>query len=288
MAVYRRRQNHSIYVINKTKFLLFLVIILLLLTVSVLIYLNLAMSARQYTVDQFSADQLRVYFEVQGDTGVPWYYLAAVDKAENISPEEAGKERSSSIALHLTGIEEMDELPALLASYKDDRSFFRKVKRQAGHFGEMNEIFNNKVFPVLAGSEYTYENGYGDPRSFGGERTHEGIDIMAETGVPVLSASGGVIEKSGWNELGGWRLGIRGEDNIYYYYAHLSSYEGRQEEGDRVKKGQLIGYVGDSGYGPEGTTGEFAPHLHFGMYYGKRNLKAFNPYPFLKAWEKNR
>ena len=134
--------------------------------------------------------------------------------------------------------------------------------------------------------EYTYEDGYGDARSYGGERNHEGIDLMAEQGVPILSVCDGVIEKVGWNELGGYRIGIRGQDNIYYYYAHMSYYEGKPEKGDKVKKGQLIGYVGDTGYGPEGTTGEFLPHLHFGMYYGKGGkLSAFNPYPFLKAWE---
>jgi murein DD-endopeptidase MepM/ murein hydrolase activator NlpD len=289
MAVYRRRKNHRIYVINKWRFLTFLTIIFLTLAVSVLLYLNLAMSARQYRVDQFSAEQLHTYFDVELDTGVPWFYLAAVDKAENIPLEEVNKERSASIALHMTGIGSMDELPGLLKSYKNDKSFFRKVTRQAGRFIEMNKIFSNKAFPILSGSEYVYENGYGAPRSFGGERNHEGIDIMAEIGVPVLSVCDGVIERKGWLELGGNRLGIRGDDNIYYYYAHLSRYEGNLKEGDKVKRGQLIGYVGDTGYGPEGTTGEFAPHLHFGMYYGKdEKLKAFNPYPFLKAWERKR
>lgn len=288
MAIYeRRRRSPHIYVINKRRFIPFLIILFLLFTVSVLLYLNLAMAARQYTVSQFDSDQLLTYFNIEGDTGVPWYFLAAVDKAENIPPEEASKERSATIALHLKGIESIDELPIFLSSYKDDKSFFRKVKTEALHFEKMNEIFHNKAFPIMPDSEYTYENGYGDPRSYGGERTHEGIDIMAEKGVPVLSVSKGVIEQVGWNELGGYRIGIRGEDNIYYYYAHFSDYEGTPKKGDKVKQRQLIGYIGDSGYGPEGTTGEFAPHLHFGMYYDKgRNLKAFNPYPFLKAWEK--
>ena len=94
----------------------------------------------------------------------------------------------------------------------------------------------------------------------------------------------GVIEKpagTNWAVIG-WAFG--GKDNIYYYYAHLSRYEGNPEEGDKVTKGQIIGYVGDTGYGPEGTTGQFEPHLHFGMYYGKNNsLTPFNPYPFLEG-----
>ena len=288
MAVYERRKpRRRIYVVNKRRFLPFLVIILLLFVLCVLLYLNLTMPVRQYTADQFPPDQLLMYFEVGEDTGVPWYYLAAVDKAENVPKEKINKERSSSIALHLAGIEDPEELPHFLAGYKNEKSLFRKAQRQTERFSNLWEIYSNKAFPILPDSEYTYENGYGDSRSYGGERTHEGIDIMAEKGVPVLSASNGVIEQSGWNELGGYRIGIRGEDNVYYYYAHLSRYEGKPEKGDEVKRRQLIGYVGDTGYGPEGTTGEFEPHLHFGMYYGKEdNLKAFNPYPFLKAWEK--
>jgi murein DD-endopeptidase MepM/ murein hydrolase activator NlpD len=280
----RRRYRH-IYVVDKTRFILFLTIIILLIAVLVLLYLNIRMAGKQYTVDQFSSEQLLMYFEVEIDTKVPWYYLAAVDKAEAVSESEISKDRSSSIALHLVGIEDVDELPLFLTSYKDDKSFFKKVKRQVKRFNDLQEIYSNKSFPILPDSEYAYEDGYGDPRSFGGERTHEGIDIMAETGVPIISVCNGHIEQIGWNELGGYRIGIRGEDNIYYYYAHLSHYEGSLEIGDKVRRRQLIGYVGDTGYGPEGTTGKFEPHLHFGMYYGKSKLKAFNPYPFLKAWE---
>ncbi len=59
------------------------------------------------------------------------------------------------------------------------------------------------------------------------------------------------------------------------YYAHLERYEDGLQAGDVVAKGQVIGYLGDSGYGPEGTTGEFEPHLHFGIYQPVE--KAFSP-----------
>ena len=56
-----------------------------------------------------------------------------------------------------------------------------------------------------------------------------------------------------------------------------------------MKKGEVIGYVGDSGYGTEGTTGKFPPHLHFGIYVRENLLswrrEAINPYPLLKVWE---
>ena len=57
----------------------------------------------------------------------------------------------------------------------------------------------------------------------------------------------GIIEKIGWLEMGGWRIGVRAPGGAYLYYAHLYSYAGDFKEGDRVKAGELIGYMGDTG-----------------------------------------
>lgn len=284
----RSRYRPHVYHINKKRFIPFIIVVLLILIMSVLLYLNINMSSMQYTAADFMPDQLLMYFEIEMDQNVPWYYLAAVDKAENIPKEEISAGRSAEIALHLTGIERDSELPLFLRGYNDDKAFIKKVMKEVKHFAHLRQVYSGKIFPLSGEYEYSYEDGYGDSRSYGGDRLHEGTDIMAEKEVPVFSVCGGVVEQRGWNELGGWRLGIRGEDGIYYYYAHLMKYAVGIEKGGRVKKGQLIGYVGDSGYGVEGTTGKFEPHLHFGMYEGKgKSLKAFNPYPFLKAWENN-
>jgi len=277
--------RRNIYVVDKKRFIAAIAIFILAILALVLLCLNLSKTTGQYTAHQFSADHLLMYFEVEKDMGVPWQYLAAIDLAESIPPNQVTKERSSVIALHLTGLERDNELSLYLAAYRNDKAFIRRVKNELERLSDLKAIYQDKIFPIPAGEEYSYENGYGDERTYGGERSHEGIDIMAEKGVPVVSVCDGTIEKTGWNELGGWRIGIRGKDGIYYYYAHLSRYEGEPKEGDKVRKGQVIGYVGDSGYGPIGTTGQFLPHLHFGMYSGKGKLKAFNPYPFLKAWE---
>ena len=146
----------------------------------------------------------------------------------------------------------------------------------------MNSIYENKVFPIASEYEYAYEDSFGAKRTYGGERSHEGIDIMCDFDIPIISVCDGVVEAKGWLELGGWRLYIKGNDGIHYYYAHMSKYASGIREGSRIKKGQLIGYVGDTGYGSIGTSGKFDPHLHFGMY---EKGKAVNPYPFLKAWE---
>jgi len=281
----RKRHRGHIYIINKKRFIASIAVFVLILSVLVLLCLNLAQTTRQYAAYQFSADNLIMYFELEKDMGVPWQYLLAIDMAESIPPSLISRERSSAIALHLSGIETQEQLPSLLASYKNDKAFLKQVQNELQRLSDLRAIYDNKTFPIPGDEEYSYEDGYGDARTFGGERSHEGIDIMAEKGVPVISVCDGTIEKVGWNKLGGWRIGIRGKDGIYYYYAHLSRYEGNPKRGDKVRKGQLIGYVGDSGYGPVGTTGQFLPHLHFGMYYGKGKLKAFNPYPFLKAWE---
>lgn len=137
-----------------------------------------------------------------------------------------------------------------------------------------------------------YEDSWGKSRNYGGKRIHEGTDIMSSNNVrgyfPVISVCDGRVEKKGWLNLGGYRLGIRGTHGAYFYYAHLEKYAEGVEEGTYVKEGQIIGYMGDSGYGTEGTVGKFDVHLHFGIYIPlKRNGKtedvSINPYVALKA-----
>ena len=91
----------------------------------------------------------------------------------------------------------------------------------------------------------------------------------------------------GWNQFGGWRVGIRDNHNSYHYYAHLAKFEEDLKVGHIVEPGQVIGYVGSTGYGKEGTSGKYSPHLHYGIYkFNGRTESAFDPYPFLLKWEK--
>lgn len=135
-----------------------------------------------------------------------------------------------------------------------------------------------------------FEDSWGGARTYGGERRHEGTDLMPsinERGViPVVSVSDGTVEKKGWLELGGWRLGIRGRHGTYFYYAHLERYAEGIQPGSEVKAGQIIGYMGDSGYGEEGTVGQFAVHLHFGIYLTLEGKEvSVNPYKLLKLFD---
>ncbi|WP_237458508.1 M23 family metallopeptidase [Pontibacillus yanchengensis] len=146
---------------------------------------------------------------------------------------------------------------------------------------------NDHIFPVPLFHNYSYKNTWGDPRGFGGRRIHEGTDIFANYGVPVRATSYGVIEMKGWNKFGGWRIGVRDINNIYHYFAHLNGFEKGVKVGQVVKPGDVIGYVGASGYGPPGTSGKFPPHLHYGMYKDNGYSEwSFDPYPSLKKWER--
>ncbi|WP_017756312.1 M23 family metallopeptidase [Calidifontibacillus oryziterrae] len=142
-------------------------------------------------------------------------------------------------------------------------------------------------FPIPLRRNYSYKNTWGDRRGWGGVRIHEGTDIFASYGTPVRSTTFGVIELKGWNKYGGWRIGIRDINNVYHYYAHLSGFEGKLKPGQIVEAGQVIGYVGSSGYGPPGTSGKFPPHLHYGMYKDNGISEwSFDPYPSLRLWER--
>ena len=116
---------------------------------------------------------------------------------------------------------------------------------------------------------------WGASRSSG--RLHEGIDIMAPRGTKVLSATEGLIADLRNNNLGGKVIWILGPGGTWHYYAHLDGHKRGLSVGDYVKKGQVIGYVGNSG-----NARHTAPHLHYGLYLQGKGLGAVNPYPYLR------
>jgi murein DD-endopeptidase MepM/ murein hydrolase activator NlpD len=108
---------------------------------------------------------------------------------------------------------------------------------------------------------------------------HEGNDILAEEGTPVLSATSGRVEAVGWTFYSGTRVGVRGKDGRYYFYAHLSAVAPGIEVGAAVGPGTVLGRVGNTGYGAPGTEDRFPPHLHFGIE-GSNGWE--NPYPSVR------
>lgn len=160
-----------------------------------------------------------------------------------------------------------------------------------------------KYFPVPRSNKrkewVNYVNSWNYERTYKGNRTHEGTDVMGDINkdgiYPVVSVSDGYISNIGWLELGGWRIGITSPSGIYYYYAHLDSYAKEYKEGDVIRAGDIIGYMGSTGYSKvEGTKNKFPVHLHFGIYItpdpdiaADYEEIALNPYNILKINENN-
>lgn len=181
------------------------------------------------------------------------------------------------------------------------QKLYRQWRNQTGwdaYVQSCRAIWNDvKYFPIPQSLDDTedkisYVDSWMFERNYGGKRGHEGTDIMAEKNTPgyypVVSMTDGVVTEKGWLEKGGWRIGITAPTGTYFYYAHLDSYA-ELEKGDPVKAGDLLGYMGDSGYGEEGTTGEFPVHLHLGIYLKEGTEEiSVNPYPVLRYAENAR
>ena len=125
-------------------------------------------------------------------------------------------------------------------------------------------------FPLAKGFPYTDYDDFGASRNYGYKRRHLGHDMMGQVGTPVIAVESGYVEAIGWNQYGGWRLGIRSLDKKrYYYYAHLRQnypYQSGLEEGSLVSAGDVIGYLGRTGYSAtENTNNIEQAHLHFGL-----------------------
>lgn len=126
-------------------------------------------------------------------------------------------------------------------------------------------------FPLAKDYWYRDYDDFGNSRGYGYKRRHLGHDMFGGTGTPIIAVEGGIITELGWNQYGGWRIGIRSNDTKrYYYYAHLRKnhpYPKHFKVGDNVEAGDVIGYLGVTGYSRKQNTNMTTtqPHLHFGM-----------------------
>ena len=137
------------------------------------------------------------------------------------------------------------------------------------------------VFPVHGPASF------GD--TFGAARAnvgwHHGEDIFAPMGAPVLAVADGTLFSVGWNDIGGNRFWLRDEKGNEFYYAHLSAYSPLAVNGTRVRAGDVIGFVGNTGDAE--TT---PPHLHFEIHpFGLLDLGydgVIAPYKYLIGWQR--
>ncbi|GHV33722.1 hypothetical protein FACS18949_08450 [Clostridia bacterium] len=133
------------------------------------------------------------------------------------------------------------------------------------------ERYGLKVFsPIAKGYEYSDFDDFGVSRSYGYKRQHLGHDLMGRVGTPIIAAESGTVEELGWNQYGGWRVGIRSFDGKrYYYYAHLRQnrpFAEGLEKGAEVTAGDVIGYMGRTGYSAKENVNNISEtHLHFGL-----------------------
>ncbi len=190
--------------------------------------------------------------------------------------------------------------PGLLA---EEVSFAKRYQPDAFRAikDDIHAVWNDlKRFPVggVSGDPdagVAFENSWMQSRTFGGERGHEGTDIMATVNrrgiYPIYSMTDGVVENIGWLRLGGYRIGIRSSSGAYFYYAHMAEYAKEFAVGERVSAGTFLGFMGDTGYSDiPGTTGNFDVHLHLGIYLNddEGNEFSVNSYPMLRyLWKKN-
>ncbi len=139
------------------------------------------------------------------------------------------------------------------------------------------------VFPVFGPA--AFGNTFGAYRGDVAGKWHHGEDLVAPYGTPLLAVADGTLFSVGWNDIGGWRLWLRDAVGNEFYYAHLSAYSPLAIAGKRVRAGDVLGFVGDSGDADGGV-----PHLHFEIHpvdlirYGYDGAVA--PYPFLIAWRR--
>ncbi len=110
---------------------------------------------------------------------------------------------------------------------------------------------------------------------------HEGNDIFAEPGTPIVAVTDGIVERVGWTFYSGWRVGVRDADGNYWFYAHMRRYASGIRPGVRVDAGTTLGEVGNTGYGEApGHFDEFTYHLHIGIQQADGTW--ISPYPLMR------
>ena len=160
----------------------------------------------------------------------------------------------------------------------------------------MNSILSGRPLaatPSLGGEKYDFPvlgtaswgDTYGAGRSDVAGGWHHGDDLFVALGTPVVAIADGTVFSVGWNAVGGWRLWLEDGDGNDFYYAHLSGYTKLAHNNNHVRRGQVLGFVGNTG--DAFTT---IPHLHFEVHpFGLLSLGydgAVDPTRYLASWQR--
>lgn len=205
-------------------------------------------------------------------------YLAAKNGG-NFGTETVGEiaKVAEALAQGETSIEELTKELSYYDYYKE--AYGAVLNGYVGEFqqetepgsGKYETVYGLKAYlPIAKGFPYSDYDDFGVSRSYGYQRQHLGHDMMGQIGTPIIAVESGYVEAIGWNQYGGWRIGIRSFDKQrYYYYAHLRQnypYADGLKEGSEVTAGDVIGYMGHTGYSAtENVNNIDEVHLHFGI-----------------------
>ena len=156
----------------------------------------------------------------------------------------------------------------------DSQLLAKQIQLAAVRAGS-NVVGAGFVFPV--GGPHSYSDTFGAPRMFGTSyaHLHQGTDIFATSGTPLVAVERGVVFSMGSDVLGGTKLWLQGASNTKYYYAHLSAFAEGVTDGKLVMAGDVVGFVGNTG-----NAATTPAHLHFEVH--PNGGPAVNPYPLLR------
>ena len=215
---------------------------------------------------------------------IDWIQLLAYTAAKN-----GGEFKKSALKSMDTTIKDLTDGTTTLKELTSDLKYYSyymeaysailsgfvgeyKIQTESENGSETwKKAYGLKAFsPIAKGFAYNDYDDFGVSRSFGYQRAHLGHDMMGLIGTPVIATESGYVEAIGWNQYGGWRIGIRSFDKKrYYYYAHLRQnypYAESLKEGSVVTAGDVIGYMGHTGYSAnENVNNIDEVHLHFGL-----------------------
>lgn len=215
-------------------------------------------------------------------------YLVELHRGELLSVNIQQDSTSSLTFIDLFSIENSEYKPIKSSKFGENRLEYEVTEDQlykiviqpeieaTSYFSIEIKRSPQYIFPVSGGKNSNAQSFWGAQRD-GGKRSHEGIDIFAKRGTPVVASVDGRITSSGEKGLGGKQVWLRdSKRGQSLYYAHLDSIANLKRS--QVKAGDTLGFVGNTGNAR--TT---APHLHFGIYRGYGG--AINPFYFIKQEE---
>ncbi len=228
----------------------------------------------------FSAENFYVYaYDVQLREGEK--LIVSVEKQPDstqifIELFQKSEDSTKSIKLLKASEKDSSQLSYTISKYGFYKITVQPEMKRAAPFQLKIYTQPTYQFPVSGAGNKNVQSLWAASRD-GGKRSHEGIDIFAPRGTPLVAVTDGRISSTGNRGLGGKQVWLR--DGLFgktMYYAHLDSIN--VKEGQRVKLGDTLGFVGNTGNAK--TT---APHLHFGIYKGSTG--PVNPYPYVKITE---